>query len=620
LTDDRWSTTWPVLVFTRAPASVTIRHFGGRKGYPIRGQTFAKVAIVDERGHVEEVDDAAGRRMLEEHPALADYAVALLDSGRRRADFFWQDPGGAWHRVAIDRAAGLGRDVAMVTLAEHSLPHGLTARELDVLTLLAGGLNNREIAACLHAGVRTIATHVEHLLMKLQQRTRAGAGALAVDQGLLRLPVPGEGARLEALTVGLLDRPVETSMRHLRADPVQPPRIRRPLLIGSALPLTGPARGDGIEMRNGAALAIEEINARGGVAGRRLEHVVVPTDIFDERSVRASFDALAAAEVDAITSLYVFSEDVAMDRAAAYGAPFLHAMTSEHMAQCTRDDPGGFGRVFQVCPSEVHYGRGFVRFLDDLSAAGAWRPHDRSLLFVETLLQSSQMATADTLEHAERSGWDVAGVHYVAAQGADWSGVIEVIHATDPAAILVTDFLPAELAAFQRAFAHEPTDALVYAVYSPSVPEFLELAGDASEGLVWSTVTGTYGDEVGRRFMSRYAQVYGRPPGRSHAGIAYDEVNLLAQAWSTVENPRDFRTVADRLRRQTYRGVNGAYHLDNERQSGLAYPDMTRDPSLSQAHLVLQVQNGKHRILSPQPYVESSFRAPSWFRGRRAIA
>ena len=40
-------------------------------------------------------------------------------------------------------------------------------------------------------------------------------------------------------------------------------------------------------------------------------------------------------------------------------------------------------------------------------------------------------------------------------------------------------------------------------------------------------------------------------------------------------------------------------------------PDVTRDPSLGQAHLVFQVQNGTHRIISPQPYAESSFRAPS---------
>jgi branched-chain amino acid transport system substrate-binding protein len=575
-------------------------------------------------GTLDEVDGTAGRRWLGQRPDLVAYAVALLRSDRSRALFFWKQTG-AWHRISIERSSSAdGQPYADVRVSEEPLPHGLTERELDVLTLIGGGLNNKEVGARLGTGHRTVATHVEHLLTKLSQRSRAGAGAVAVDQGLLRLPIPGGGDGLEGLTVGLLNRAVTEGGRPAEpsaAAPVPGGRTaRRPLVIGSALPLTGPAAADGLEMRNGAALAIAEINARGGVAGRRLEHMVVPIDAFDAASIRSGFDALAAADVDAITSLYVFAEDAAIGSAAAYGAPYLHAMTSEHLARAVASEPGRYANVFQVCPSEVHYGRGFVRFIDDLTVRGAWRPRGRSILFIETVLQSSQMATADTLEAAEASGWRVAGVHYVSAQNADWGSVVELIHRIDPDAILVTDFLPAELAEFQRRFAATPTDALVYAVYSPSVPQFLDIAGIGAEGLVWSTVTGTYGDTMGERFMSRYAAFSGRPPGRSHAGIAYDEIHLLARAWSEVDNARDFRAVAGRLRRVPHRGVNGSYFLDNERQSGLAYPDLTRDLSLGQAHLVLQVQDGKHRILSPAPYVEARFRAPSWWETKRRTA
>jgi branched-chain amino acid transport system substrate-binding protein len=570
--------------------------------------------LVHPDGRIDEVHGAAAGRLVRANADLAEYASALLRTGRDRVAFYWQGDEGPWFRVTIERRTRTHEaDAATVTASQEPLPHAITGRELDVLTLLAGGLNNREIADRLSMGARTVATHIEHLLMKLSQRTRAGAVAVAVDQGLLRLPVPGDGEDLAGLTVGSLERssggpPVPVSQVRMTTA------ARRPLLIGSVLPLTGPARCDGLEMRNGTALAIGEINERGGVAGRRLEHVVVPADIFDPSSVRTAFDALTEAEVDAITSLYVFCEDTAMDRASTYGAPFLHAMASEHLARRTSEDPGRYSRVFQVCPSEVHYGRGFVRFLDGLGARGAWRPRHRSVLFIETLLESAQMATPDTLDCADRSGWRVAGVHHVAAQGARWVDVVDVIHRTDPDAILVTDFLPEELAGFQRAFAAAPTEALVYAVYSPSVPEFLELAGEAAEGLLWSTVTGTYGDPVGQRFVTRYARAHGRPPGRSHAGIAYDEVHLLAQAWAAVDNPRDFRSVADRLRTLRYRGVNGAYVMDNERQIALAYPDATNDPSLSQAHLVLQVQHGEHRIVDPPPYVETAFRNPPWRR------
>ena len=94
----------------------------------------------------------------------------------------------------------------------------------------------------------------------------------------------------------------------------------------------------------------------------------------------------------------------------------------------------------------------------------------------------------------------------------------------------------------------------------------------SADGLIWATVSGTYSDPIGLAFHAAYRAANGRPPGRSHAGIAYDSVHLLAQAWAQVGNPRRFGAVADALRRTVYRGVNGTYYLGTPGQSGLAYP------------------------------------------------
>jgi branched-chain amino acid transport system substrate-binding protein len=285
-------------------------------------------------------------------------------------------------------------------------------------------------------------------------------------------------------------------------------------------------------------------------------------------------------------------------------------MTSESQAQIVRDNHADHGGVFQVCPTELYYGPGFIRFLNELRE-GSWRPPNRRLAFVETPLPSGQMVNQLAIEMAEHSGWQITSVETVPALGADWPAVTERIERLNPAAIMITQFLAGELASFQRLIVQRLPELLVYAIYAPSVPEFLELAGQASEGLVWATVTGTYSDRLGRRFCADYARAFGRPAGRSHAGIAYDEVNLLAQTWMAVPNPSHFPAVASQLRRLRYRGVNGSYYLDNAGQSGLGFPDVTLDPSLGQAHLVFQVQNGTHRIISPQPYAESTFRRPS---------
>jgi DNA-binding NarL/FixJ family response regulator len=62
----------------------------------------------------------------------------------------------------------------------------LTLRELDVLRLLAEGLEQQGIAERLVISPRTVATHVEHILTKLGVHSRAQAIALAYREDLLR--------------------------------------------------------------------------------------------------------------------------------------------------------------------------------------------------------------------------------------------------------------------------------------------------------------------------------------------------------------------------------------------------------------------------------------------------
>lgn len=72
-------------------------------------------------------------------------------------------------------------------LARHYLDEGLTARETEVLRLIAAGERNRDIARRLSISDDTVKAHVSHIMEKLGARDRTQAVAIGIRRGIIEL-------------------------------------------------------------------------------------------------------------------------------------------------------------------------------------------------------------------------------------------------------------------------------------------------------------------------------------------------------------------------------------------------------------------------------------------------
>lgn len=144
----------------------------------------------------------ATRRIRASHPAtqvivLTTYAddesiVGALQAGAR--GYLTKDAGVEEIRRAIEAvAAGQALldpavQARLVQRLREPIPDGLTAREVEVLRLIASGLSNQEIAGRLFISEATVKTHINNLFSKIGARDRAQAVAYAYRQGLASDP------------------------------------------------------------------------------------------------------------------------------------------------------------------------------------------------------------------------------------------------------------------------------------------------------------------------------------------------------------------------------------------------------------------------------------------------
>lgn len=126
---------------------------------------------------------------MQEDLAFARAALRIGAAGYVLKEAAAEELVGAAHQVAkgnIYLGPSMGARLAIADLGPPGADATLTARELQILSLLALGHTNQEIARRLYLSVRTVETHRARVRDKLGTETRAELIAAARERGLLR--------------------------------------------------------------------------------------------------------------------------------------------------------------------------------------------------------------------------------------------------------------------------------------------------------------------------------------------------------------------------------------------------------------------------------------------------
>ncbi|WP_429945820.1 ABC transporter substrate-binding protein [Bibersteinia trehalosi] len=562
--------------------------------------------LVDIKGEVSEWEDGEGKVFLSRFRQVIDYARALFHSRHQNLCFYYQHEQN-WYRFTLSLHQPY---LALVRCSWiKQIPYQLSERELQILTLLSHGLSNSEIAESLFISNRTVAKHVEHIFDKVGINNRTLLAIFATQHYLYCLPTPAQlehsilpTFEIEQLVAQLADRhqveksPSTSTFLANCAD--------KPITIGIPFVESGLGQIDTEELLNGSQLAVEQINRQGGIHGRKVQLVKSAYQVEEKQSIINAYQQLFDQEVEAICTNYACYLPEVHDLVASEGIPYLH--DASHSGS---QKSGRIGNIFQVCASSINYGLGVVRFLQAYQASYPMLLKNRRVAIVTVKWQCIDIGMDELVASLRKLNWQVEVVELEKSTNVFQQAMVQ-LHNIDPTLIVFASYFTEDILNFYAAFIAQPLNAVLYAIYSPST---LQPHQQLCEGVVWATTTGLASTYAGKQFNQLYQNTFGKAPSFSQASLAFDQVNILANVWRKSDYPRHFKQVTQGIRTLVNHGINGSYFFGNEHQIGLTYPDSTTDLSISQPHLIYQIQQGRNTVIAPSLFAESHFKLPNWF-------
>lgn len=354
--------------------------------------------------------------------------------------------------------------------------------------------------------------------------------------------------------------------------------------IGVPTPLTGIYTADALGFRQCLEFALEEINAEGGVLGKRLEMVPYDIGVFSPEKLMAA--AVVLIEQEKVDSVHGGWSGWGQNVRAfgKYKVPAFFSDASISSILEYRKDPQKYSNIFQMCDVESPLALGVLDMMNGI----AYNYPNRKVVIIATDDDWGYQIRGAMEKGAPSRNWEVAMSEVVPYGIQDWTALLDKIRTIDPGWIHLEVANPADVTAFLEQFGKRPTHSLINLGYGLMPPNLLKTLGRKADGLLGKVVfTMPLPDgpnSRSKKWLERFRVKYGNDP-MAAGYLSYVSLRMWAEAVREVGDEKAYDRINKKLAEMTYVCVGGGvWHFDKDHKIPM---------SVDTPMLGMQVQGGK---------------------------
>lgn len=323
-----------------------------------------------------------------------------------------------------------------------------------------------------------------------------------------------------------------------------------PIKIGFLGPLSGDNASSGIDLLNAATLATDEINAAGGVIGRRIELVPVD-DACDPQTATAAAQKLLGQGIAGVTGGYCSGAAIPeSDVLHPQGIPYIVMATNPAVTE------RGVNTVFRNVGRDDRQGVFAARFL-----AGPAGARKLAILHNNSTYAKGLAEHTRTANHDLKLGMEIVFFDAIVSGQPEYGTALAKIKQSGADTLYFTGYA-AEAGIIVRQAKELGLAARLVGGDATNEPIVVKTAGSAAEGYVVTTAPLPEFLPGATAFITAYTERFGTGPG-PFSVYEYDAVKLLANAITQAVST-DPKDVGEALRKTRYAGITGETAFDGK--------------------------------------------------------